>query len=130
MNKGNPTWTFASTTPVITPQIEERAQQLNAARAEFAEATISERTRTANERVQRAYAEQRLVDKAGDEKSLGSNEDARKRAFRIFLEVDPVYQSSVEALDAAVERLIVATLDFDTAKTNYDVALMRAGLYR
>lgn len=109
----------------------DAAVALNKARHELADATIAERNAVAHERLSRAYSEQLLVDEVGgDEKALGSNEDARKRRFRIELDKDPVYQVSVQALDVAVERLIVATRDFECAKTNYDVALIRAGLYR
>ena len=114
-----------------TLDIELMAAHLNKARHELADATIAERNAAAHERLSRAYSEQLLVDEVGgDEKALGSNEDARKRRFRIELDKDPVYQSASQALDVAVERLIVATRDFECAKLNYDVALMRAGLYR
>lgn len=67
----------------------------------------------------RAEAEQRAIDAAGGEKSLGANEEARKRALTLVLAKDDDYQLAVtmiRQMEATVDRLEAEMEDLRDAR--------------
>ena len=106
-------------------------EEVKAAANEVVRTSREEHTARADERLKRAYAERRIIREAGgDEKALGSNEDARKRAFIIGLADDEIYMEARTALETATNNHELATTRLENAQLDYDVALMRAGLWR
>ena len=111
-------------------EIERLTTSLRLATMGQADAMIAERHARAAERLQRAYAEQRVVNAVGDEKALGANEDARKRAFTIALAEDGQYCEYREAFDNTVDALTGVSASLASQRLAYDLALMKAGLWR
>lgn len=108
--------------------VAEHIRDLN---TQYVAAWETERDARAAERLQRAYAEQRVIRAyGGDEKALGSNEDARKRTFRIALADDPVYGDARRALEVAELELLRVSTTREQAMLDLEVARIRAGVWK
>lgn len=97
-----------NTLPTIDAAMQT-AHRLNAARARLVDANARAVSAEAELAYARAEAEQTVVDRVnGDEKKLGTNEDARRRTYLLALEQDAGYQ-------AARAAHLIATTDREQA---------------
>ena len=87
----------------MTEQQQTAVEHIADVRTRLTETRIALRNAQVGIAPARAKAEARIVAAAGDEKALGANEAARKRAIEIGLESDAEYQGTIAALRALEE---------------------------